>query len=608
VHRSAVATSRLAVFGPRRAAPRGGFAEPSRQPGTSGGKVRLHAQPNLGSGATFPGGLRSSRRIDDVSPKPYSRRPAIALTAVVAAGALLSCTGPEPAPPEGTPRLILFIVADQVRADYLERFRPLLSGGLARLLDEGVVFTDAHHFHAATVTATGHATLATGRLPRNHGIVGNGWYDRALGRSVTSVTDLEHGRSPHYLLVPTLGDLLHRTYPRALVYGIGGKDRSAILTVGREADAAFWYDGDEGTFVTSSYYLGAAPEWLDRFNEAGLLDRHFGETWTPLHSLEELAPYDVEQVDWGYRDRQFPHPLGGPSAYPDDDFYGDVGGTPFLDEHVVALAEALIEGEGLGADAVPDFLGVTLPAVDAVGHTFGPNSPELVDAVVRLDRSLGALLDFVDERIGLDRVVVSLSSDHGVGPIPELLQRRGDEQALRLDDETALCFQSVGEALTARFGNERWIEAGLYFDRPLLAEHGIDRAELADAVRSILETCRGIARVHFGDELEARGAGELDDVARLFYNSYHSERSGDLVVQLEPNALATWSAMASHGSPYLYDTHVPWLLRLPDGGGARVIGERVHTIDVVPTLLALTGLDLGAAELDGVDRSSLAAP
>lgn len=539
-----------------------------------------------------------------MSPPPLDRRFAIALLVLVVV-ASISCARPEPPPPAGAPRLVLFVVADQVRADYLDRFRPLLDGGLARLLDEAVVFTDAHHFHSDTVTATGHATLATGRLPRHHGIVGNGWYDRELGRYVLSVTDLEYGRSPQALLVPTLGDLLERTYPSAKVFAVGGKDRSAILTAGREADAAFWYDGEEGTFTTSGYYLDEPPQWLERFNDSRYLDRYFARPWTPLHSLDELAPYDVEPVDWGYRDRQFPHALGGPSAYPDDDFYGTIAGTPFIDEYVVELAKALIEGEGLGEDAVPDFLGVTLPAVDATGHMFGPNSPELADTFVRLDRSLETLLDYVDERIGLEHVIVSFSSDHGVGPIPELLRRRGDEAARRLDDDAVTCFQSLGEELTKRFGDEQWLAAGLYFDRPLLAEHDVDRPALEETIRSTLERCPGIARVLSGAELDASDPEELDDIARLFYNSYHPERSADLLVQLEPNVLASWSVMASHGSAYAYDTHVPWLLRLGNGRGG-VVTERVHTIDVVPTLVATSGLDLGAGDLDGEDRSALA--
>lgn len=544
-------------------------------------------------------------------PSSANRLLGVVLAPLAVIGLILSSCAPTappqaPPPPE-SPKLILYIVVDQVRADYLERFRPLFTGGFERLLGESIVFRDAQHFHSETVTATGHATLATGCLPRHHGIVGNGWFDRELGRTVTSVADRDYGRSPRALLVPTLGDLLNRTYPPAKVYAIGGKDRSAILTAGREADAAFWYDADDGTFQSSSYYLDDLPEWLQDFNDSRYLDRYFGKTWTPLFSLDELAPYDVEPVDWGYRDRQFPHPLGGLSAYPDDDFYGTIAGTPFLDEYVVELAKALIDGERLGQDEIPDFLGVTLPATDAAGHRFGPNSPELADTVVRLDRTLGTLLDFVDERIGLDNVLVSLSADHGVGAVPELLERRGDATAGRLDDEAIVCFESLGADLSAKFGDEQWLRSGLYFDRSLLEERGIDRRAMETEIRSRLEACPGVARVYSGAELDATPPDELDAIARLFFNGYYRERSPDLLVQLDPNVLAAWSVLASHGSPYPYDTHVPWLLRRPDGRSSEVV-ERVHTIDVLPTLLAITGLDLGPMEIDGEDRSALFAP
>jgi hypothetical protein len=278
--------------------------------------------------------LRLSRRL----------RPRFALAialAVISIALTIACrTKPAPAPPRpvpaGAPRLVLFLVADQLAADYLVRFRPLLQHGLARLLDESVVFTDAHQDHAATVTATGHASLSTGTFPSHHGIVGNSWFSREEGREVTSVWDEEHGSSPHFLLRPTIGDLMKEAWPAAKVFGVSAKARSAIFSSGKQADAAYWYDDETGEFVTSTYYepelveeetedtdtphrsrpaatsaATAGPasadataeepaDWREAFHDRRLLDPLFGTTWEPLLPLEEVERYGVLRLNRGW--------------------------------------------------------------------------------------------------------------------------------------------------------------------------------------------------------------------------------------------------------------------------------------------------------------------
>jgi predicted AlkP superfamily pyrophosphatase or phosphodiesterase len=510
---------------------------------------------------------------------------------------------PAPAPsapiPEGAPKLVLFLVVDQVRADYLTRFRPLFEHGFARLLEESAVFTDNHQAHARTETAAGHATLSTGTFPSSHGVVGNYWWDRATRQDVYSAEDPEVGRSARNLKRPTLGDLFKRSWPESKVFGIGGKDRSAILTAGAQADAAYWYATRTGTFTTSAAYRAegeSEPEWLAELHRRKLLDRLFGEEWTPLLPAEEAAKYGVEPLDRGPFSRGFPYSIGSLSVVPDAAFYGAIYSTPFIDGYVVDLAKALIDGEGLGQDATPDFLGVTLSSLDAIGHAYGPDAPETLDALMRLDRSLGELLDFVDQRVGRDQVIVTLSSDHGVGRVPELLQARG-EDAGRFGTAQVLCVQRLGQRITRELGLEGidWMPEMGYLDRAALGSRQVDPERVLDALAQGLLGCPRIERVLKAGEL---ALDSQDEMVRLFARSYDPERSGDFAVVLEPDTLAT-TTTASHGTPYRYDTWVPWLLRLP-GVAPVVVGRTTATVDVAPTLAAFYGIE--GVSFDGLDR------
>jgi predicted AlkP superfamily pyrophosphatase or phosphodiesterase len=494
---------------------------------------------------------------------------------------------------------VLFLVVDQMRTDYLTRFRPLFQHGLARLLEESVVFTDNHQAHARTETAPGHATLATGTFPANHGVVGNSWWDRATRSEMYSAGDPELGRSARNLRRPTLGDLFKRNWPQSKVFGIGGKDRSAILTVGASADAAYWYATRTGTFTTSAAYRAAdvpEPEWLADLHQRKLLDRLFGEAWTPLAAPQRAVEYGVAPLDRGPFSRSFPHPLGGLAVTPDAAFYGAVYSTPFVDGYVVDLAKALIDGEGIGQDATPDFLGVTFSALDAVGHTYGPDAPETLDVLMRLDRALGDLLDFVDERVGRDNVIVTLSSDHGVGEVPEVRLARGQD-AGRFGVEQVLCVQRLGRQLTRDFGLDGvgWMPALGYLDREALASRQVDAARLTDALVAGFEACPRIARVLRPSDL---ALDSQDPIVRLVARSYDPERSADLAFVLEPETLAS-STTASHGTPHRYDTWVPWLLRLP-GVAPRQIDRTTATVDVAPTLAAVFQLE--GVSFDGLDR------
>lgn len=520
----------------------------------------------------------------------------LAVLALAAAG----CRREAP-PPEGVPRLVLFLVLDQGRAEYLERYRPLLTGGLGRLLEESVVFTDAHHHHAATYTAPGHATLATGLHPSHHGLVGNGWYDRE-GHWIYCVGDDEDGRSPRNLLAPTLGDWIKAASPRSKVFAASGKDRSAILTAGLEADGAFWWDWEEGGFTSSSYYRGGAPAWLGDLDPADFATAGFGELWEPLPEVAAAGPeLGVEPLAGGPFHGTFPHALGDLDLAPGDGYFEEVYDSPRLDARLARFARALIEGEDLGGDGYVDFLGLSFSALDTVGHDYGPHSPEVLDTLLRLDRLLGELLDFLDRRIGLDRVVISLSADHGVAPVPERQAAHG-LPGRRIAPADAVCVQGVGRGLDRRFGPGPWLLPGRLLDLERMRQEGVDRGELEAELRRLLEACPGVRRVWLASELTGEGSASDEPFRQLFAHSYHPDRSPDLALQLDEGYMPYRHVATNHGSPYPYDTHVPWLLRLPVPAPARIT-DRVYTVDVAPTLTGILGIE-APADLDGTDRSA----
>jgi predicted AlkP superfamily pyrophosphatase or phosphodiesterase len=509
--------------------------------------------------------------------------------------------GDPTAVPAGTPRLILFLVVDQGSYPQLERFRPLFTGGLARLLDEGISFTDMHHDHAITSTAPGHATLVTGAFPSRHGVVANDWFDREAGEWIEAVEHSGGEGSPGNLRASSLGDWLQEAYPRAKVFTASGKDRGAIFTGGRNADAAFWFDRETGHWTSSSYYLDAAPSWLAAFNTRQSLHRWFGTAWEPLPETEAtVGTLGVEAVDFRPIEEGFPHPFGRPSLVPGESFYHGVYGSPFADAYLAEFALELLDAEELGGDPVPDLLGLSFSAMDAVGHGYGPDSPEALDTVLRLDRTLGELLDAIDQRVGLEHTLISLSSDHGVMPMPELLRQRGDEEAGRIGVAESLCVQQAGSALEENLGPGPWARSGFYLNRRALDSAGVDRREVENWLRRRLEQCPSVERVWTASELmDALEEGALEARAepgseahflRLYAHSFDRERSPDLLVQLRPRILAS-SAIANHTGPYPYDTHVPWLLRIP---GARhgEITRPARTIDVAPTLAGLLGLSV----------------
>jgi predicted AlkP superfamily pyrophosphatase or phosphodiesterase len=509
-------------------------------------------------------------------------------------------------------RLVLVMAIDQGRADYMDRFAGILEGGLGRILREGVMLVDAHQDHAITATGPGHTTIATGSYPSRSGIVGNQWREDGGRRSVYCVEDPRtrllissrkeedggEGRSPRNLLVTGLPDWLKAANPESKAFSTSRKDRAAVLMGGKGPDAAYWYDEGRGIFVSSTYYLDRLPEWVSEFNERRLPDSYFGRAWTPHErpgSPEELA---VVETDAGWFTRGFPHALGGASTSPDSSFYSGFGATPMMDEFLLEFSETLIREEGLGTRGVVDYLAIGLSVLDSVGHSYGPNSPEVLDQFLRLDRRMEEFLRFIDGRIGLDRVLLVFTSDHGVMDLPEYRTFAGLEGG-RLGDAEILCVQNQGQSFMERYGAEEdWFLSGYYLNYEAIGRRNLLRSEIERDAAALLEECSFIRKVWTRNELEKASS---DPFHRLYRNSFHPDRSPDLMVQTEENFLASRGTGTSHGSPYRYDTHVPMIFRIPGVPPARVDG-RTATVDIAPTLAALLGVPI-PLEIDGRDLS-----
>ena len=499
-----------------------------------------------------------------------------------------------------SPKLVVVIVVDGLPQDQVLKYRDQYgAGGFNLLLQRGAWFGNAHHAHAVTLTAPGHAAVLSGAYPYQSGIIANEWIDRNTLATVYCTGDPAHiyigeetkkldGTSPANLRVTTLGDELRYRSGQSRVLAVSGKDRGAILLAGKTG-TAYMYMDKTGRFASTTYYMKEHPQWRERYYAGRPQDRWLGKSWTLALPEAAYARSIADGQRWfpNYRGmgNRIPMTLGGK---PDAAYYGSIMGTPYGDELTLEFARAAIEGENLGRNpaGVPDLLGVSLSTHDYVNHSFGPESRESQDHMLHLDRSLAGFFRYLEKRIGLDNVLIALTADHGFLNVPEYAQSQG-LPGVRIDSRKMMA--DLNERLAARFGPGTYATQlsypTIHLDTRLIDANSLDRAEVEAAAARILTENPAIAAVYTRTQLE-NGALPGGRVTTLVQRAWHRQLSGDLYVVQKPYAMFG-SNVATHGSPYTYDTNVPLMLF-----GARWIrpgpsANYAEVVDLAPTLAYL---------------------
>ena len=497
------------------------------------------------------------------------------------------------------PKLVVLLVVDQMRADAINRYQHQWTAGLRRLVDQGALFRRAKYTYFGTLTCAGHATIATGSVPATHGIVLDGWWDKTAGRRVRCTADPrvevvrygEGGREQHgpsTLKVPTLADELRvQRDPAARVAAFSIKSRSAVVMAGQQADAVAWFDAGNA-WTTSTAFTPHPVPFVQQFVRANPVERDLGRVWTPT-----LAPDRYRDATNGSGDpAPFAYRMVGESDTPDTPFYTEWKRSPFADEYLGRMATAAVDALDLGGGEGTDVLAIGFSASDYVGHDFGPRSPELQDLYVRLDATIGDLLDHLDRRVGHDQYVVALSADHGLGPIPERIAELGfDAGRMGRRDVVA----AVNQALEPILGPGEYA-AGMthieFYFAPGVYERLLQHPIAMDAAIDALQAVPGVARVYRGEALLA--GPFADPLTRLVARSYYPGRSGDLVVIPKP-FWYTWIRAADHGTGYDYDTRVPLILFGAGISPGDYWGDAAPE-DIAPTLAFLGGVTLAQAD------------
>lgn len=498
--------------------------------------------------------------------------------------------------PVGPPRvkLAVLVVFDQMRGDYPTRWQQLYGpDGFERIKRDGIWFANCHYPYGTTTTGPGHASILSGTCPDTHGIINNNWYEG--GRMVYCagseryqfVPRLESARTkevgnPDRMLAATVADALKSQRSGAKVFGLSLKDRSAILPTGKNPDGAYWFAEQ---FVTSTYYRDRVHPWVEAFNESKVADTWFGKDWTRFRldidyaafSGPDIFPGEGKGVEvkegpakgWSQK-VDFPHPNTGGRTKPGKEYYEALANSPFGNELLLQFAKECITAEGLGQDAVPDLLVVSFSSNDLIGHTWGPDSQEVLDVTLRSDAVIANLLKFLDEKVGAGQYLVGITADHGICPLPEFSRSKGRD-AKRVNP--ASIPKAIDEHLTAKFGappsagaaKPKWVEAfalpWLYFNAKTLSAMHKTRDQVAAETAAFLRTHADIGRAFTRLELHKRFP-LTDAVGTRVRRSFHPERSGDVYVVLKEWYLPSTElgTGTTHGAPFDYDTHVPLML------------------------------------------------
>lgn len=535
--------------------------------------------------------------------------------------ALLLALLPAPiaAQPPARPSLVVQIVVDQMRRDYIDDYGPKWRKGLRRLVDQGAIFTNAAYPYSTTLTCAGHATIATGTLPSTHGVISNQWWDRATQQVVSCTGDREakevpygarqagSGGSARALAAPTLASVLGAAGGRVVTISL--KRASAAMLAGQgRGDAVLWFQG--GGWSSSTAWATTPERSLLRHVERTPIEEDFGRIWDRAlrksdYKFEDKGLGEKPPSEW---DTELPHALQPRDGRPTMFFYEAWQSSPYSDVALGRLAEAAIDGMKLGQGASTDYLAVSFSALDVAGHDFGPRSHEIQDILARLDDTLGRLLDQLDRRVGRGKYVLALTADHGVAVIPEQAAAQGQDAGRIKMGET---MDLVEKLVADKLGAGKWVAVQAYSEfyfRGKTFDQVLADPELLAGIKKALTEVPGIARVFDRTEIAAMATSD-DPVARSVAAGHYPARSGDLIIVPKPNWIFVSDDKSvipgnatTHGSGYPYDTDVPLVLF---GAGVTPgrYAQNATPADLAPTLATLVGVALPQATGRALDEA-----
>jgi predicted AlkP superfamily pyrophosphatase or phosphodiesterase len=502
-----------------------------------------------------------------------------------------------------SPKLVVGIVVDQMRYDYLTRFwNHYGEGGFKRLVKEGFNCKNNHFNYAPTSTGPGHASVYTGSVPATHGVIGNNWYDKELNASVYCASDDNYASvgttsdagkmSPHRMTVTTITDELRlHTQMRGKTIAVALKDRGAVLPGGHTANAAYWFHGaDEGKWITSSYYMNSLPKWVNDFNESDAAE-NYKKPWTTLKNINTYLESGSDNNNYEglfetEKTTTFPHST--PNLLDKKKDFDILKATPYGNSITADFAIAALEAENLGEDNNIDFLAISFSSTDYVGHKYGVNSKEIQDTYLRLDLDLKRLLEALDKKVGKNEYTVFLTADHGAVDVPAYLSDQKIPAGYFSYDSMKPKFE---EFLQYKFGTTDIIKDfsnyQFFLDHKVIRNLDIEVAEAQEIIARELLAYGGIDRVYTGRQMWQNHYTK--GIPYILQNGYNQKRSGDILVVLKPGFISYPKTGSTHGSPQIYDTHVP-LLFYGKGIQKGSTSVRTEIPDIAPTISSLLGI------------------
>ena len=511
------------------------------------------------------------------------------------------------------PKLIVGIVVDQMRYDYLTRFESKFGdGGFKRLINQGFNFKNAHYNYIPTFTGPGHASVYTGTTPKYHGIIANNWYDKTIKSKVYCVNDNNYNPvgtedsyskvSPSRMYVTTVSDELRLyTQQKGKVIGIALKDRGAVLPAGHSANGAYWFQGkDEGNWVTSTFYMNSLPNWVQEFNDSDAAESYF-KIWNTVYDINtysESGP-DLNNFEGGFKGKQtatFPYDLG--VLKNTNKGFDLLKATPFGNSLTTDFALAAVDGENLGQDAITDLLAVSYSSTDYVGHNFGVNSKEIEDTYIRLDKDLERFFNALDSRVGKGNYTVFLTADHAAVEVPSYLQSQKipsgyyDLNEFKTQLNTFLAKTYGASDLLENASNFQ-----VFLNREKLNLLGLDLQSVQQAVVNEIISYKNIDKAYTATSMNNSSFNQ--GVELLLQNGYNQKRSGDVLTSLDPAYISYSKTGSTHGSGQSYDTHVP-LLFYGQGINKGRSYKHVNITDIAPTISALLGISFPNASTGNV--------